>query len=264
MTRNKILGGIGGIVVLAVIAIVALFALRDDAPDEFELRTADDLVEEEAAEDEAEESAPEEDAPEEDTSEEAASDEGSADESSDTDDAVLGDVEGQWLVGPESAAGYRVVEDFAGGIQDFEAVGRTNMIEGFLNIEGTTVTTATFDVDIASITSDSDQRDGQFRGRIMNAAEFPTAKFVLTSPIELGEIPGEASPISTSASGDLTLRGSTQPVEVTIDAQIVNGEIEVVGSIDVLFSDYGIDNPSFPAVTVRDEGLVEFQLIFIR
>ncbi len=251
MTRNKILGSLGGLVVLAVLAIVVFFAfIRSDAPEEFELRSADDIAEADAAAsgDEAEADTPTEEA-------EEASDE-VADEAA--------GVEGTWTAGPESAAGYRVVEDFASGLKDFEAVGRTNTIDGFLTIDGTTVTDATFEVDIATITSDSGTRDNQFSGPIMNAEEFPTAKFVLTSPIELDVIPGEATPVSTTATGDLTLRGVTQSVEVAIDAQVVGGEIEVVGSIDVLFSDFEIDNPSNPAVSVRDEGKVEFQLIFVR
>jgi hypothetical protein len=38
----------------------------------------------------------------------------------------------------------------------------------------------------------------------------------------------------------------------------------VLGSIPVVFEDYGIDNPSFGAVRTEDEGLVEFVLVFER
>lgn len=255
MTRNKVLGGIGGLVVAAVLAIVVFFTfIREDAPDEFELRTSEEIAESDAADGDNSE-----------TDDSASEDPPSeADEADEADEAGATGVEGMWTAGPESVAGYRVVEDFASGLKDFEAVGRTNVIDGFLTIEGTTVTTANFEVDIATITSDSGTRDNQFTGPIMNADEFPTAKFVLTSAIELNEIPGDATPISTTATGDLTLRGVTRAVEVAIDAQVVAGEIEVVGNIDVLFSDFEIDNPSNPAVEVRDEGNVEFQLIFIR
>ena len=40
------------------------------------------------------------------------------------------------------------------------------------------------------VKSDSDNRDNQFQGRIMNTAEFPNATFKLTEPIELGERAG--------------------------------------------------------------------------
>ncbi len=157
-----------------------------------------------------------------------------------------------------------MVEDFAGGLSDFEAVGRTSEIEGSLTISGTQVTAANFSVDVASIESDDSRRDGQFRGRIMNAAEFPTAVFVLTSPIELGSIPADGETITADAVGELTLRGATNSVTFPLTARLIEGEIETLGSIDVLFSDYEIDNPSTQVISVRDEGLVEFSLIFIR
>jgi polyisoprenoid-binding protein YceI len=75
-------------------------------------------------------------------------------------------------------------------------------------------------------------------------------------------VPAEGEPVSASASGQLTLRGATNAVTFPVDAQLVGDRIELVGAIDVLFSDYGIDNPSNPLVKVRDEGLVEVQLFF--
>ena len=79
----------------------------------------------------------------------------------------------------------------------------------------------------------------------MSADEFPTATFVLTQPIELGAVPADGEQITASATGDLTLRGVTNEVTFDVTAQ-ANGElIGVLGSIPVLFSDYGIDNPSF-------------------
>ncbi|MEE9413947.1 MAG: YceI family protein [Acidimicrobiales bacterium] len=244
--KKLLAGGIAAIALAVAALFIFLFFIRDDSPEEFELRTEEEVAEDRAAAPDATD-AP--DAPD-------------AAESEEAEDTAEG-IEGNWTIGPGSQAGYRVIEDFA-AIPDFEAVGRTSELEGFLTIEGTVVTTATFDVDIASMTSDSGRRDGQFKGAIMNASEFPTAKFVLTSPIDLGEVPGEATANSFAATGDLTLRGVTNSVDVAIDAQLLSGEIEVVGSIDVIFADFGINNPSNGVVTVRDEGKVEFQLIFIR
>ena len=45
-------------------------------------------------------------------------------------------------------------------------------------------------------------------------------------------------------------------------AQASGEQIGVLGSIPVLFSDYGIDNPSFGAVKTEDNGLLEFVLVF--
>ena len=56
--------------------------------------------------------------------------------------------------------------------------------------------------------------------------------------------------------------GLTVTFDVT--AQTTNAQIGVLGSIPVLFEDYGIDNPSFGAISTEDDGLVEFVLVFDR
>jgi polyisoprenoid-binding protein YceI len=96
----------------------------------------------------------------------------------------------------------------------------------------------------------------------MSADEFPTATFQLTEPIEFGTIPTGDEQVTATATGELTLRGVTNPVEFEVTAQTTGGRIGVLGSIPVVFEDYGIDNPSFGAISVEDEGLVEFVLVF--
>lgn len=170
------------------------------------------------------------------------------------------DVSGVWNITQDSTLGYRVSE-VLGGV-DTEGAGRTNQVTGSLTIEGTSVTAADFTVDMASVTSDSDRRDGQFRDRIMSTDQFPTSTFVLTAPIEFGAIPAEGEPISATATGDLTLRGVTKSVTFDVTAQIENGKIGVLGSIPVVFSEYEIPDPSNGFATVKDNGLLEFVLVF--
>ena len=165
-----------------------------------------------------------------------------------------------WNVTDASQLGYRVKEVLFG--VDTEAVGRTNQITGTLTIDGTRVTQAQFTVDVASITSDESRRDGQFTGRIMSTAEFPTAVFTLTEPIELGTAPAEGVEVAATASGDLTLRGVTNPVTFEVTAQLANGRIGVFGNIPVVFADYRIANPSIAGITTEDHGLLEFVLVF--
>ncbi len=234
-SSKKLAVGGGALLIALIVVIVGFFATRGDAPDELTIGDRAD-----GAAETAEEAAP-------------------ADEA-----AVAGDVDivGLWTLTGDSVAGYRVVEDFVGGVADFEAVGRGSDITGDLTIEGTTVTEADFSIEVATITSDSDMRDGQFRGPILNAAEFPTSDFVLTSPIELGDVPADGEIVAVDATGTLTLRDATVEVTFPLEASLVGDEVQVAGSIDVLFSDYGIENPSNPFVTVRDEGVVEFSLFF--
>ena len=180
-----------------------------------------------------------------------------------TDEVPSGDdFDGDWVPTERSEFGYRVEEVLAG--VNTTAVGRSNEIEGLLTIEGTSATVVDITVQIENITSDDSRRDGQFRGRIMSADEFPTAEFRITEPIAFGEIPEGDEQVVATATGELTLRGVTNPVTFDVTAQTSDGSIGVLGSIPVLFEDYGIDNPSFGVVETEDNGLVEFVLVFER
>ena len=164
-----------------------------------------------------------------------------------------------WTIDPAtSAVGYRVVEVLFG--QDTEGVGRTSAITGQLTLSGTQVTAADFEVDMTTLTSDEDRRDNQFRGRLMDTASFPTATFTLTAPIELGTTPADGAAVAATATGDLTLRGTTNPVTFDVQAQQTGGTIQVVGSTDIVFADYGIPDPSTTGISTQDHGLLEFDL----
>jgi polyisoprenoid-binding protein YceI len=165
-----------------------------------------------------------------------------------------------WTATAASEFGYRVDEVIAG--VSATAVGRSNEIDGLLTIDGTTATAVDAEVQIASITSDDSRRDGRFRGAIMNSSEFPTAMFTLTEPIEFGVIPADGGQVVATATGELTLRGVTNRVTFEVTAEATNDRIGILGSIPVVFADYGIDNPSFGAIKTEDEGLVEFVLVF--
>jgi polyisoprenoid-binding protein YceI len=173
-----------------------------------------------------------------------------------------GDVSGAWTATSESTLGYRVKE-VLGGV-DTEGVGRTSQVEGEIVLEGTTLTSARFTVDVASITSDSSRRDSQFTGRIMDAAAYPEATFELTNPVDLERIPAAGERITVEVTGDLTLRGTTKSVTFPLTAEYSGTQIAVLGNIEIVFADYGIPNPSNNFVTTGDNGLLEFILVFTR
>jgi polyisoprenoid-binding protein YceI len=169
-------------------------------------------------------------------------------------------VAGIWNVTPESEFGYRVEEVLFG--VNTTAAGRSNQVTGSMTIEGTTVTEASLTVDVGSITSDESRRDNQFRGRIMEVDQFPEATFTLSAPIDFGAVPAAGEQITATATGDLTLHGVTRPVTFDVTAEAGDDRIGVLGSIPVVFADYGIDNPSTSGITTEDNGVVEFVLVF--
>ncbi|MGP4047949.1 YceI family protein [Streptomyces sp. 2A115] len=171
-----------------------------------------------------------------------------------------GSVEGAWRVGGGSQAGYRVDEVLFG--QNVTAVGRTEEVTGDLEIEGTRAASGSFTVDLASVRSDSDQRDGQFRGRVMNTERYPNATFELTEPVDFGSVPDVNKEVTGEATGDLTIHGQTNSVTFDLTAQRTADGFRVNGSIPVTFADYGIDAPNFGGITVEDKGSIEFLLAF--
>jgi polyisoprenoid-binding protein YceI len=174
--------------------------------------------------------------------------------------SVKAPLAGTWKVGNGSVVRYRIKETVFG--QSGTAVGTTNSVTGTMTIAGTKVTAASFTVDMTTFQSDSGQRDGQFQGRIMDTADFPTATFQLTSPIELAPVPADGVAKSYPATGKLTIHGTTNTVTFDLETKRTGNTIAVQGSHDITFSDYGIDNPSGGPASVGDSGTLEFLLQF--
>ncbi|ROS67002.1 YceI-like domain-containing protein [Curtobacterium sp. PhB172] len=165
------------------------------------------------------------------------------------------DLSGDWTVGGDSEAGYRLHEVLNGS--DVTVTGRTDSVSGTATVDGTSITKATITVQVADIATDSDQRDSYFRDSAMDTAAFPEATFELSEPIA-DAVPSGSDTTKVTAAGKLTLHGVTK--DVTADLQVgLNGDgVDISGSIPVTFSDYGVQAPSLGFVKVDDSGTVEF------
>ena len=174
---------------------------------------------------------------------------------------IAGPVSGNWRVGPGSLAGYRVEEILFG--QSHTAVGRTARITGEIRVSGSTVTDGGFEVDLSSISSDQRSRDVQFNGYIMETYRYRYATFRLTKPIDLGTVPPAGQTVRVPATGELTLRGVTQPVTFPVSAARSRSGIDVQAEVPVTFSRWRIPNPSFVVAKVGDGGAIEVLLHLI-
>lgn len=167
---------------------------------------------------------------------------------------------GAWSVSEGSEAGYRVDEVLNG--TDVTVTGRTDQVEGEFAIaaDGLTLEAAELTVDVASISTDSNQRDAYFRDQALRTDEFPTATFVLTEPVSLEEAPDAGAVVEAEATGELTIAGTTQTVTATVQVRSDGSTAEIAGSIPIAFADFGVEAPSLGFVSVEDAGFVEFQL----
>ena len=97
----------------------------------------------------------------------------------------------------------------------------------------------------------------------LETGTYPTATFTLTQPIELGSEPAEGATVDATAVGDMTIHGTAKSVEIPVQAKLENGVVTVVGSLPVLFSDYGMEKPQAMIVlSVDDNGTMELKLQF--
>src|SRR3954447_2337805 len=151
---------------------------------------------------------------------------------------------GTWVAQSNSDAfvGYRVQEQLS-GVGGNTAVGRTSAVNGTLTIDGTKVTDVEITADLTGLRSDDNRRDGQLRRQSLQTDQFPTATFKLTQPIDLGSTPADGQALTVTATGDLTLHGQTKNVQIPLHARLSNGVIEVSGSLEIRFADYGIQKP---------------------
>lgn len=173
------------------------------------------------------------------------------------------DLDGSWTVSATSIAGYRVEKWLAG--QRTEAVGRTHDITGSVDISDRTVVAGSFTVDLGTMRSDSAQRDAAFRGRIMDVAKWPTAEFVLGERIYLEDAARRGAVLEGTLMGTLRMRGRAMEVAFETEAALLgDGRISLVARYVAPFAAWGITNPSQPGVIVREEALLEVQLVLDR
>lgn len=182
-------------------------------------------------------------------------------------------LDGSWSVQPggETQAGFRISETFVSGLADHVAVGRSPEVSGSIVVEGTQIAEGSFTVDLTALEFTDDpgisvaNRANAMRGRGLETDRFPEATFVLTAPIDFGEVPAEGETVTAEATGDLTLHGVTNEVTFTVEAVLAGNTIRVVAAepVPVVLADYEIEAPSAPMVaSIEDEGSFEFLLVF--
>lgn len=161
-----------------------------------------------------------------------------------------------------SWVGYRVQEQLV-GIGGNTAVGRTPKVSGSMNLTGSKVDNVQITADLTALASDDPNRDNQLRRQAINTDTYPTATFKTTQPVDLGTLPADGKIVSVTATGALTLHGTTGTVQISLQAQRQGGIIAVAGSLPIVFGDYGFKGPnSFSVLSVDDHGIMELHLLF--
>jgi polyisoprenoid-binding protein YceI len=179
------------------------------------------------------------------------------------------EIPGAWTVLSDSVAGYRVREQLAFVQAPSDAVGRTSKITGSVTVAGSatalSVSAATFTVNVQSLTSDQQMLDSRIQALGLESSRFPTATFVLSSPVTLPADAASGIAIHVSLTGALTIHGTTRTETIPVQARISGSEINVVGSITFPWGDFNMQTPNVAGfVSVDGTATMEFDLFLKR
>ena len=174
----------------------------------------------------------------------------------------------QLVVAPDgNEVRYRVREQLVGVDLPNDAVGATADVTGGIAFDASgklVPASSKFVVNVGTLKSDRDRRDGYVRGRILETSQFPTVELAPTA------LQGLTLPTPTSGSktfqvvGNLTVHGVTKPTTWTVDAKFDGGRVTGTAATMFLFSDFGLTQPRVPVVlSVADSIKLEYTFALV-
>lgn len=174
-------------------------------------------------------------------------------------------IAGRWTVAGGSEAGYRVREKLAFLPAESQAVGRTSSITGDAiftrSSGGVNVTKASFAVDLSTLKSDRSMRDEKIRTIGLESDTYPTATFTLSKPVALPAEALSGRAVNVSATGALTIHGTTKAETIPLAMRVTPSKVEAVGSITFPWSAFNMEAPSIGGfVNVTNSATMEFDL----
>ncbi len=172
---------------------------------------------------------------------------------------------GRWSVGNGSEAGYRVREKLGFLPAQSDAVGRTSSITGAAVLtepKGTiTITAASFDVAVNTLKSDRSMRDEKIHEIGLESSRYPTATFVLSTPVTLTKNAVSGRVTRVSVTGVFTIHGTSRREILPVEFSLVGSTLEAAGSLTFPWSEFGMTAPSVAGfVNVTDKATMEFDL----
>ncbi len=93
------------------------------------------------------------------------------------------------------------------------------------------LTEGSITVDTTTIVSDEDRRDNRMRSEGLQTDPFPTATFTITEPVDVPAAAADGEAVELTLVGDLELHGVTRSVSIPATAQLIDGQIQVAGTI---------------------------------
>lgn len=161
-----------------------------------------------------------------------------------------------YVISEGSKATFTVNEKLAWLDLPNDAVMHTEGLTGNVSLDGQP---SVIELDLHSMTSDSDRRDGYVRQRM-----FPEHRVATFTVPDLGELPDplpEGEVITREVQGELTIKGVTKAITFEVDARRDPDKLFILGRTTFTWDDLEIPPPNIPGrIQVKDEVQVEVLL----
>jgi polyisoprenoid-binding protein YceI len=154
-------------------------------------------------------------------------------------------------------------------------VGKTSDAKGYVDVDINNVKSATsgkFEVDLASLKTGIDMRDGHMREQYLQTDKFPKAVFELTRVVEASNnIFEDQKPARIVVEGNFTIHGVTKALSIPLTItyfkesestknRLPGDLLHIEGTFDVLLSDHNIERPQFVILKLDDKQKVNIDL----
>ena len=167
----------------------------------------------------------------------------------------------------EAKARYKVREQLAGISFPSDAVGTTEAVQGtvVLNPDGSIdAARSKLTVDLRTLKSDQQMRDGYIQGRTIETEKYPTLEFVPRRVVGLPKpLPsGMGAQAGFQLIGDMTLHGVTKEVTWNVVATFGNDQVAGRATTALQFGTFNMTKPSLARLMSVDDKIeleVEFR-----
>jgi hypothetical protein len=162
---------------------------------------------------------------------------------------------------------YRIREQLVRVDLPGEAIGKTSEITGGIGIaaDGSIIPAESkFVVNVGTLKSDRDMRDGYVRRRTLETDQYPTVEFTPTGFRGLPKTLPTAGSHTFDVIGNLTVHGVTKPTTWRVKAEAKNGRVTGNASTLFTFSDFNLPQPRVPVLlSVEDTIRLEYDFSLV-
>lgn len=118
-------------------------------------------------------------------------------------------------------------------------------------------------VDAASMVTGNTSRDRTMREKTLETSRFPEIVFEARRVVaDLSRMKPGAR-FTVEVTGDLAVHGRAVSIQLPIDVEVMPGRAVLVGTFPLSWSRFGLEDPSFALVRVREPLKVSFRLVAV-